>query len=477
MYIRSRNNNTAAIRKYWLAVTLVVTVTISIYLVFPGSIDAESNAKTEPYSFKSTKGLRLKVLKSDHISFIHAQLIIYYSEQVKNPAIPYLTLLNIFERNLKGTDSNLLSILKKLGNDYQVEHRPDFLLFKINFLPDKMQLFIRFLKALYSYKPFGDLNSPTGSYVDEKRKLNTKVRFKDSIANFWNYFYKKKDWKILVAYQIAYNHWFPLSVMGKTLITPASLKDVILERLRSFYERTYKLSNSMLIIKGNIENPPILHGHIERIFGSFKKQLPRDPLEEKLNINPRKKIFVFNTNDDDTPAIFLLEAIPTSKGRNPVLALVLNNILFSYPTGRVYISSRLYDINSLRMQTQMVNHRGLTVICNTIRLRYSDIGKFILLVDKEWKKLRVMEVEKREFLNTLSNIYGRLKVNTQDFEHDVNLEIIKAEYYPEKVTLASLNQTTDDSKNEIIVIVGNAKLILPHLGLFKPRVEVIDFTR
>jgi hypothetical protein len=117
------------------------------------------------------------------------------------------------------------------------------------------------------------------------------------------------------------------------------------------------------------------------------------------------------------------------------------------------------------------------VICNTIRLKYSDIDKFILLIDRERRKLRVKEVEKREYLNTLSNIYGRLKVNTQDFENDVSLEIIKAEYYTKKITLASLNQIIDDPNHAVIVIVGSASMILPQLGLFRSKVEVIDFTR
>lgn len=479
MYIQNQTGKTAALRNYWATVTIIVTLTISIYLVFPVSIAAESSPP-EPDSFTSTKGLRLKVLKSDHIPFIHAQLVIYYKEKVKNPAIPYLTLLNIFDGNLKGNDTPLLSILKKLGNDYQVEHRPDFLLFKINFLPDKMLLFLRFLKTLYSYKPFLELNSPSSSYVDKKQRLNTETRFKDSIANYWNYFFRQQDWKTRIAYQIAYHHWFPSAVMGQTLITPNSLKDVTLDRLRSFYNRTYQLSNSLLIIKGNIEQPAILHGHIERFFSSFKKQLHQEHVIEKLTTNSESKIIVFNTDNDDIPTMFWLQAVPTYNNRNPLASLVLNNILFTYPTGRIFLNSRSFNINILRMETQMENHQGLTVICNTIRLRYIDIRNFILLVEKERKKLRVQQIDRREYLNTLSNIYGRLEVNTQYFENDISLEIIniKAEYYDKKVTLASLNQNADHSNQEVIVIVGNANLIRADLGLLPSRkVEVIDFTR
>jgi len=410
--------------------------------------------------------------------FIHAQLVIYYNEKVKNPAIPYLTLLNIFDRHLKGNDTPLLSILRKLGNDYQVEHRPDFLLFKINFLPDKILLFIRFLKTLYSYKPFLELNSSTGSYVDEKQKLNTETRFNDSITNYWNYFFRQEDWKSRAAYQIAYHHWFPSSAMGQTLITPDSLKEVTLDRLRSFYESTYQLSNSLLVIKGNIEQPAILHGHIERTFANFKRQPPLEPTVEKLPANSENKVIVFNTNNDDSPLMFWLQAVPTYNNRNPLASLVLNNILFSYPTGRLCLNSRYLNINNLRMDTQMENHQGLTVICNIIRLRYVDTRNFLILVDRERKKLWAQELDRIEYLNALSNIYGRLEVNTQYFENDISLEIIKAEYYANKVTLASLNQTVAHSIQEVIVIVGNAKLILPDLGVIPSmKIEVIDFTR
>jgi hypothetical protein len=478
MYIRNQTSKPAAWRRRWTAITLMVTAA-AIYLGFPVPA-AAGPANLEPISFTSTKGLRLKVLKSDQIPFIHAQLVIYYREKVENPAIPYLTLLNIFDRDLKGNDTPVLNTLKKLGNDYQVEHRPDFLLFKINFLPDKMLLFIHFLKALYSYKHFLELNSPSGSYAEEKQKLNTQTRFKDSIDNYWNYFYKQEDWKTRVAYQIAYYHWFPTALMGQTLITPDSLKDITLDRLRAFYENTYQLSNSLLIIKGNIEQPAILHGHIEKTFASFKKQVPWRPAVEKLTINSENKIIVFNTDSDDTPTMYWFQTVPTYNNRNPLASLVLNNILFSYPTGRLYLNSRPFNINILRMETQMENHQGLTVICNIIRLRYDDIKKFFLLVEKERKKLRAQQVDRREYLNTLSNIYGRLEVNTQYFENDISLEIIniKAEYYDRKVTLASLNQKVDHFNQEVIVIVGNADSIQADLSLFSSRkVEVIDFNR
>jgi hypothetical protein len=458
--------------------TLSLTLSLTQGLASPFSPKNTPPPDPEIYTLKSSKGLRLKILQSNHISFIHAQLVIYYRKKIENPAIPYLTLLNIFERRLRGDDTALLNILKKLGDDFTVEHRPDFLLFKINFLSsnDNILTFIKFLKALYSYKPFEDLNSPTTSYAANKEKQNTEERFKDSIANYWHYFFARKEWKNLAAYQIAYHHFFPSAIMGQTLITPRGLKSVTLDTLRSFYLDTYQFSNSLLVIKGNIENPGLILGHIERTFSSFKRQLPQNPPEEKLTINEQKKIIVFNTGNDESPTMYWFEAVSTQEGGNPIPALVLNNILFTYPTGRLYINARYSGINISRMETQMINHQGMTVICNPIRLRYGDLEKFIFLVDREIKKIRIKRVEKKEFLNALSNILGRLRVNTQDFENDVNLEIIKAEYHTQKVTLESLNQVIDDSLYSLIVIVGNAKSILPQLNLFRSHVEVLDFT-
>ena len=342
-----------------LVLTLSLLMISPLGLAFPPSRGSNSNSDPEIYTLKSSKGLRLKILQSQQIPFIHAQLVIYYKKKVKNPAIPYLTLLNIFERNLRGDDTALLSTLKKLGEDFEVEQRPDFLLFKINFLSssDNMSTFIKFLKTLYSYKPFEDLNSPANTYAASREKENTEVRFKDSIANYWNYFYRRKEWRNLVAYQIAYHHFFPSYIMGQTLITPRDLKSVTLEQLRTFYLETYQFSNSLLIIKGNIENPGLILGHIERTFSSFKRQPPQKPLEEKLTINPQKKIIVFNTGNDESPTMYWFEAVSLQDNGNPIPALVLNNILFAYPTGRLYINARLSGLNISRMETEMMGKR------------------------------------------------------------------------------------------------------------------------
>jgi hypothetical protein len=98
-----------------------------------------------------------------------------------------------------------------------------------------------------------------------------------------------------------------------------------------------------------------------------------------------------------------------------------------------------------------------------------------MMAEREKKKLRVMRVKRREYLNTLTNIIGRLKVKTQDFENAVSIEKMKIPYNTQQVTQASLNRIADNPDNLVIVIVGNARLILQYLTILKPQVKVIDF--
>jgi len=295
------------------------------------------------------------------------------------------------------------------------------------------------------------------------------------VDNYWTYFFKQKDWKDRISFQIAYRHFFPNTMMGEVLVTPKELKNVQMEHLLSFYEKTYQLSNSLLVLKGNIENPAIFFGHIERTFPSSKKIPPLSHNPEKLTIDAPKKILIFNAENGESPTMYWFEAVAFSDKENPISSLVLNNILFAAPTGRLFINARFFNISNPRMNTEMINHRQVSLICNFIRLRYDEVGKFLMLVDKERKKLPIKEVERREYLNTLSNIYQSLKVNTQNFDNDINFEIMDTEYYTKKVTLAALNQITADSNHVVVVIVGSARLLLPQLEPFQASVGVIDF--
>jgi hypothetical protein len=432
----------------------------------------------EYLDYKISRGMGVKILKNSEIPYIHAQLVIYYREKPLNPAIPYLTQLNIFDTRIAKPNTSLLNTLRRLGNDFEVEHRPDFLLFKINFLPDKIPLFVRFLKSLYQYRPFLDADINPVSHQQRRRKANTLERFKDSIDNYWKYYFYKPGWKKRIAFQIAYNQLFPGSLLGQTRITPKHLKEVTLDSLRTFHKKSYLLTNSQLILKGNIKTPAVVYGRLERAFSSFKKPKLLKYPEHKITINNERKVLIFNTDNDEMPSLFWFEPIPTGLKRNPIPFMVLNNLLFGFPTGRIFITAtRLLNISNLRIYSELVSHRNVSVICNTIRIRYRDIEKFIILAQREKKKLSLKGIDRREYLDTRSYIYGRLKVNTQNVGYEVSQEILDMPVQYPQITLAGLNKSSEIQYKPVIVIVGNIEFISRYAPLIYRQAEIIDFMK
>lgn len=453
-----------------LALVWTNTTGTPVYTMEPPEIQPQS------YTLED-KGLRIKVFHAPRMRHIHAQLLIYYNEDPGNPAIPYLTAMNLFDRNVTRYPTNIQNMLRKMGNDFEVENRPDFLRFKINFLPDKMPQFIKFLKALYGYRPLLSSTPDLTTYSNHQRVRSIEENFNDSVKNYWKSFFKKKDWEKQIATQIAYRHFFPKSLLGRSFIDPTFLKKVSLENLRSFYRKTYILPNSLLVLKGNIPRPVMVYGRIRVEFEHSKKAKPVPSLEEKVEINNNKKLIIFNVEGETYPTIYWFEAVSTYNQKNPLTSLILNNILFAYPTGRLFLDAgkRNININRLKLETEMNNHRTVSVICNTIQLRIKDMERFLQMANREKKKLRTTPVERKEFLNILSSIFGRIRVNTGDVENDVNIEIMKIKYQTPQVTLAGIDQTSDSSENTVVVIVGSARVILDAMPHLRSKAEVIDF--
>ena len=86
---------------------------------------------SEVTHFVSSKGLPIKILKSNALGLIHAEILIFYHGNI-NPAISYLTVENMFNPEIPNSDSNLLGILRRLGNDFSIEQRVDYLRISLN---------------------------------------------------------------------------------------------------------------------------------------------------------------------------------------------------------------------------------------------------------------------------------------------------------------------------------------------------------
>ena len=414
----------------------------------------------ETYSTSGAQDIKIKIIKAPNMDFIHAELAVFYKNKRINPAIRHLTMLNVFDKDVNQGGSGLLSTLKKLGNDFEVINRPDYLLIKINFLKDKLSTFAQFLKGLYSHKAF------------------SLKKFNYSVSNFRKLFFKHEDWKRNVAFQIAYQKLFPGHPLGDALIVPGSVTKINLAQIRSFYQRTYALSNSLLIMKGNF-NTGVVLGSINRILKQLKKQEIEKKYPGKLKINDNREVIIYHVNNSSPPEIFWFDTIPPLNKKNHIPLRILNDMLFSQPIGR--LSRANNGVRFPRVRTKVLNHEDVSVICNNTRLNFTDIEKFILLVDTEKRKLK--KINRREYLDVKKYFCGRLIVNSRRFENDVELERDFSLFASEESRLSSsfarisqqmtyenLSSVSQDLEGGTIVIVGNANLIVRHLSTLKPRI-------
>jgi hypothetical protein len=432
-----------------------------VLLVCLGKLVCPLKASREVFSTSGPQDIKLKIIKDPNMNFIHAELAIFYKNKNVNPAIRHLTMLNVFDEDVNQGGSGLLNTLKKLGNDFEVLDRPDYLLLKINFLQDRLPIFGQFLKGLYTYKTF------------------SLKKFNYSVYNFWNLFLKSRDWKRNAAFQVAYQKLFPGHLLGNTLVVPGLITRINLAQIRSFYQRTYTLRNSQLIVKGNLKTGIVL-GSISRVLKTLKKQeIKKRYTKAKFKINGGREVIIYHINNNSPPEIYWFETIPPLNHKNHIPLRVLNDMLFSQPVGRLCRVNK--GVRFPRINKEVLNHEDVSVICNTVRLNYSDIEKFILLVDTERRKLK--KITRREYLDVKNYFCGRLKVNTRKFENDVELErdfsLFESEEsrlpssfvrISQQVTYESLSSVSRHLNGGTIVIVGNANLIVRHLSTLKPRV-------
>lgn len=438
-------------------------------------------AESKVIDFKTSRGLRIRFIPDKEMLFVHAQLVVFYenmSTYLSQSGIPYLTIFNMFNGDIRESSSALLGSLHKLGNDYRVENSPDFTKIVVNFLPDRISQFGGFLNELFTYDSF---------------RLKA---FLESKKNYWGYLQNRKEWKKEVASQIAYSQFFSSHQLGLTLITSERLKTINLAQLRSFCQKNFRPENAMLILKGNI-NPNITLGLIEREMQFNLKPEKAEAKEEKLVINNNRRVFLLNSKDNDPPTVFFFDIAPPSDHVDFVPFFIVNYTLFHYPIGRLYQSDRnqVLHVRNYQLNNEIVVHKGISVLCSYSWVNHGDIENLVALVDQEKKRLSLHAVETNEFVNALNYFRGKLMVNTEDYENDVEIQINKAisvsneKYLPkpspdpiQKVSLEKINNVAGNyflinqkagiREKGIIVIVGNATQILGDLKSLKP--DVID---
>ena len=431
-------------------------------------------AETRLFSFSTSKGLAVKVLQDNDMPFINAQLLIYLDGNTQNYvslAIAQLAVMNMFERELNSPPSNLMGMLQRQGNDYMVEQNPEVVKISMNFLPDRLASFSKLLREIFNYQSF---------------HLN---KFNQSKEKFWALFTKNRDWKKEIALLLAYQQAVGNFYFNQGFLLQEVMNRINLAQLRSFILNTFRPDNSLLILKGKI-NPYFILGMIE-------KDLPRSPpkqakaKKEEAAVNVGRRVFILNVNSSDPPMVYWFDAAPAAADPDYLPYEIGNFALFGFPGGRIYQSEKnQFQMGGYKVNTEAFFLREFTLFCNYLRLNYSDLENFLLLVDQERKKFNVRPIERKEYLDALNFTLGRAQVETGRFDYDMQFEIdrfnaagaVQFAQRPgpeifQEVNFSRVAQVMDEQMGNkhkpgikergIVVLVGNANLILNSLKFLK----------
>ncbi|MDD8012281.1 MAG: insulinase family protein [Acidobacteriota bacterium] len=437
--------------------------------------------ETRFFSFATSKGLDVKVLQDNDMPFIHAELRIFLDGRTQNYAslaIIQLVVMNMFDLSLNSPSSNLMDMLQRQGNDFQAALDPECVTISMNFLPDRLASFSRLLKEIFTYQSF---------------HLN---KFNESKEKFWPLFMKNRDWKKEVAVMLAYQQLIGNFFFSRGFLLQEVLKGINLAELRSFMLRIFRPDNAQLVLKGKV-NPYYVLGMIE-------KDLPQPPAKPAqarkaaAPLNTGRKVFILNVSSSDLPTVYWFDVAPAVGDAAYLPYLIGNFALFGFPGGRIYQSERARLLmEPYRVKTDTIFMKDFTLFCNSLRLNYNDLENFLLLVDQERRRFSVRPIERKEYLDALNYQIGLAQVESSRFDSDLLREIgrfqgqrasltaprIGSELFQD-VSFGRVTQTLDEqmgSRNKdghrdrgIVVLVGNADLIVNSLGLLKT--EALEFS-
>jgi predicted Zn-dependent peptidase len=386
-------------------------------------------------------------------------------------AIAQLTVMNMFERALNSPPSNLLGMLERQGNDFLVEQTPEYVKISMNFLPDRLTSFSKLLNEIFTYQSF---------------HLG---KFNESKSKFWPLFIKSHDWKREIALLLAYQQLVGNFYFSQGFQLQQILNGINMAQLRSFLLRTFRPDNALLIMKGKI-NPYFILGMIEKDLPQFPPRQAKARREAAL-LNTGRKVFILNVNSPELPMVYWFDAAPPAADPGYLPYAIGNHSLFGFPGGRIYQSERnQFLMGGYKVNTEAIFLKDFTLFCNSLRLNYSDLENFLLLVEQERKRFAVRPIERKEYLDALNFYIGQAQVGTSRFDHDLQAEIdrfygqaaaapaprVEPDLFQE-VSFGRVQQALDEQMGSrhkpnnrekgIIVLIGNANLILNSLKLLK----------
>ena len=182
--------------------------------------------------------------------------------------------------------------------------------------------------------------------------------------------------------------------------------------------------------------------------------------------------------------IYWFDVAPAAIDDDYLPFFIGNFTLFGFPGGRIYQSERnQFLLGGYKVNTDVYSLKNFTVFCNYLRLNYSDVENFLLLVDQERKKFFAQPIARKEYLDALNYYLGRAQVETGRFDNGVQQVIDRFQAQPaslltplrgpeliREVTFDRVVQVMDDlmgykhkagiQERGIIVLIGNANLIV-----------------
>ncbi len=424
----------------------------------------------------NSKGLRINLVKDSSMLFNHAEIVVYYSE-IKDPTVPYLTLMNIFDDEINDPQSGILNTLFKMGNDYKIEYNIDHFIIKLNFLSADTNLFVSFLKGLFSYRAF------------------SLKKFNYSTKNFWDLFKRNDEWKKIIAAQIAFSKMFNQDHPGQFLVTNRNPGSLNLSHIRSFYKYNYTLPNSYITVRGDIK-PYFVFGLVEKAFRNFKNLKPSYQKFNYDRYNSDRKVVIVDDGTNNTPNIYWIDPIPPSGNIDHYHARVVNNLLFGYPLGRISGNASAAGIKGFNISSKIHHHRNISIVCRKIRISYKDIEKFIFIADNNISKLGVGRINRKEYLDNYNFVFHKGKIDLDDYSQKAS-DLITHSFKSSSNILTRNSQekllkelsytnftkilsdpsgkyiSNRNRKKGIIVIFGDAETIKKSLRNIKPEVIII----
>lgn len=421
-----------------------------------------------------TKGMKLNIIPDKDALYIHSEILIKFRETI-NPAISYLTFLNIFNEKVATPKSSVLNSLFKMGNDFDLILNEDHLLIKVNFLQGKVQLFIQFLKKLFS---FGDFSLK---------------KFRYSLTNFRELFFSDKNWERILASQIAQSEIFKdVVTLRDLMLKKKSINNINLSQIRSFYKKNFILPNVTVALEGNI-NPYIFLGLTEKAFKKRKKIIFKPIRIFKKTLSLKRKVVIVNTGRlKRYPEIFWFIPIPPKGAEGFDILRISNKILFGYPLSAISIMASKSGIRNFKISTSIYNFQNISFLCNRINIsRYGDIEKFIFIANNSFRKLIPGRIGKKQYLSSYNFIYLGEKIASDQFDYKVGNLIQKAltaanpyrrvderrQGLKKDVTFVSFNNFIEKNSDKdlflkrirygVIVIFGDSNTILKNFRVQK----------